>query len=66
MPKQIRWRNKRELDYAVNNIEAAENKIVDVGNQFKDVHDDWYKGFMTIFVACEAIISAIKQLRNEM
>lgn len=66
MPKQIRWRNKRMLDYAIGNIESAEDKIVEVGNQFKDVHDDWYKGFMAIFVACEVLIRTIKQLRDDM
>lgn len=64
MPRQRRWKNKRDLDNAIGNISAAEAKISTVGDQFKGVHDDYYQAFLSIFVACESLIKATKELRD--
>jgi len=64
MPKQTRWTIKRELEYAIGNVDAANEKVVRVGSRFKGVHDDYYQALESIFVSLSCCIEAIKKVKD--
>ena len=65
MPKQKRWYLKRELDYAIGNLDSAEDKVLRVAKPFEGVHDDWFDRFIKVVASIHITIEVIKQLRDE-
>lgn len=64
MPKQKRWALKRELEYAIGNIDAAGVKLCKVASEFKGVHNEYHDLLLAIFLSCATIEEAIKRVRD--
>jgi hypothetical protein len=64
MPKQTRWRIKRQLDHAIKHIEQGRDWVVMVGSEYEKVHPDIYESFCSIVTALELVKGAVSDMRN--
>lgn len=64
MPKQHRWTIKRHLDQANGNIENAITELVVTGQEFKDVHPDYYQAFCQVCAILEMAKQSINSLKD--
>jgi len=64
MAKQARWDIKRKLDYALKDMEAAQDLIVETAVPFEAAHKDYYDAFCALVSAIEAIKSALAGVRD--
>lgn len=62
MPKQKRWAIKKKLDQAGQAVQRAQDYVVEVGYDFRDIHPDFYDGFSRIVVALEKLKASIQEL----
>jgi len=65
MPKQTRWKIKRQMDQAANNCDQAINNLVTSGHPFEAAHPDYYQAFCQITNNLEQIKATIIALRDQ-
>lgn len=64
MPKQHRYAIKQDLQTIINEINKAEDKLIEVGQLYKDVHPDYYERFCSILAIFEELIKIVKELQD--
>jgi hypothetical protein len=65
MPRQTRWAIKQKLDTVLKELERIENKLVEVGILYKELHPEIYEKYALVLAGVSAFKDSIKSLRDE-
>jgi len=64
MPKQTRWRIKRQVDNALRNIDRAQEWLIVTGKEYEGIHDDYAEAFSAMAKGLETVRLEIIKLRD--
>jgi len=64
MPKQKRWKLKRQLDQAANDLERAQRNIIIVGAEFESTHQDYYDAMRGLVQGIELTRDAVINIKD--
>jgi len=65
MPKQRRYAIKQNLQTIINELQKAEDKLVETGQLYKEIHPDVYERFGGILAIFEELINIIKKVQGD-
>jgi len=64
MPKQKRYEVKQKLTSVLNELGRAEDKLVEVGSQFRDHESGYYKQFGALVNGLDILSQAVTRIRD--
>ncbi|MBA7569836.1 hypothetical protein ES708_11578 [subsurface metagenome] len=64
MPKQKRWRLKRQLEQAENDLDRCQRNLIIVAAEFKGVHEQYFEALSLIVMAIEHFKDSIVKVKD--
>lgn len=64
MPKQRRWKLKRDLEQASHGIDISCEYIVRVASQFRGVHDEYCTALNTVWATLQIANKSLREIKD--
>lgn len=65
MPKQTRWRIKRQVDHSLDHISKAQEWLLVTAKEYEGIHDDYAAAFDAVAKGLEVVRQEIESLRDK-
>lgn len=65
MPKSNRWKIKQEVEQAAGNVQKAMDRLTVTGQDFQEIHPDYYDMFCSLVSGLAMLKGAIDELNTK-